>query len=722
MVKEFIFMVVLLLAGPALQAKQVSGETAGKVATHFFTERIQSSYMTEPVSVRITGTSVCEKDGIAVYYIFNLSPAGYVIVAADDAVVPVLAYSLTENYSANNTPPQFAAWVKQYTDQIAWAISQKATATPEIASIWKSYTTDPSSPVTRHPSRVTSYPSRVTPEVTPLITSNWNQNSPYNGACPPDGMGPGGHTYAGCVPVCMGQLMYYYRWPDTGQGSYTYSNPPYGTLTADFGSTTYKWDGMTNSITTENPEIAKLLFHLGVSCDLQYGPDGSGMYNHKAAYSLRTYFKYSPETRYVYRDSTSMNWDSILVAHLDRKMPMYYAGWSVPNINGHAFVCDGYQYDSIVQQYYFHFNFGWSGSNNGYFYTSNLIVGGNNFNLAQEVIINAYPDTIHYNYPVYCQGDKTLSSPMGSFSDGGGPMKNYSPDSDCSWLIAPQTAEDSVSSITLNIGKFHTSPADYMTVYDGPNEQSPVLMHYAGGDTTPAITSTGNKMLITFKANGGPAEPGWFCTYSASAPVYCSGITTITADTAVVSDGSSPFNYHNNSNCRWKLFSASGQPLTIHFRRFDTEAGKDVLTIYDLTTGSTLAAISGNYEGTLPDSVTAPGGKMLLYFMTNSSVTGKGWEIYYPISHVGLPETGSLQRVSVYPNPATDNLTIRFDGGKVESLRYELLTMTGTLVSAGQVMKENPQQTLSISSLTSGIYFLRLISAEETSTRKIVVH
>lgn len=95
------------------------------------------------------------------------------------------------------------------------------------------------------------------------------------------------------------------------------------------------------------------------------------MYNHKAAYAFRTYFKYAPETQYVFRDSTNMNWDSLLVAHLDRKMPLYYAGWSVPNVNGHAFVCDGYQGTG-----YYHFNFGWGGSYNGYYYTQNLTPGG----------------------------------------------------------------------------------------------------------------------------------------------------------------------------------------------------------------------------------------------------------------------------------------------------------------------------------------------------------
>lgn len=722
---RILFGVLFFFAGLVAYSKTVTVEEAGQLAIRFLNDRLRPEMMSEPVHPTITTTTQCEKEGLVVYYIFNFNPTGYVIVSADDAVIPVLAYSLSGNYTATEAPPQFTAWMQQYTDQIAYAISNKIAATPDVKIVWNELRSDlgslippPGSGIIRHPSGFTSGSQ---PEVSPLITSNWNQNAPYNSACPPDPAGPGGHTYAGCVPVCMGQLMYYYRWPETGTGTYSYSNPPYGTLTADFGSTTYKWEEMTNTLSANSPEIAKLLFHLGISCDLQYGPDGSGMYNHKAAYSLRTFFKYSHQTQYVYRDSTTLSWDSILVAHLNRKMPLYYAGWSVPNIMGHAFVCDGYQYDSLVQKYYFHFNFGWSGSNNGYFYTDDLFVGGNNFNLAQEVIINAYPDTINYTYPKFCQGARKLTFGFGSFGDGGSPMENYSPDADCSWLIDPQTVEDSVTNITLKVGTFSTSPGDYMTVYDGETTEAPVLWHYAGNDSAPVVTSSGNKMLITFKANGGPTSTGWFCTYASTVPVYCSGITTITADTAVVSDGCAPFNYHNNSNCRWKLFSTGNQPLTIHFRRFDTEPDKDVLRIFDLTTGDTLASLSGQYEGSLPDSVTAPNGKMFLNFTTNGSVTGKGWEIYYPHSHVGMDEDDLLLNLNIYPNPATDRFTIRADKSKVTGFKFELRSLDGKLIKHGVNLTGEQEVKVSVASLSRGLYFLRIITGSATVARKIVI-
>lgn len=722
--RNIVITLILLMAGSAVFAGKVSTTTAGKVAIRLLTEKRQSLNK-EEAEVRIAETFPMGVNGIITHYIFNMHPSGYVVVAASDDVLPVLAYSFTGRYEEASPAPQFTAWVDQYAKQINHVIETQTKGSPFIASVWNIYAADSPAPI--QPAVIqgeaTSDLGTRANEVAPLITSKWNQNAPYNSACPPDGMGPGGHTYAGCVPVAMAQVMYYYRWPHTGTGAYSYDDPPYGTLSADFGNTQYSWDAMTNSTTVNNPEIAKLLFHLGVSCDLQYGPNGSGMYNHKAAYSLRTFFKYSPQTAYLFRDSTNLAWDSILVAHLDRKMPMYYAGWSVPNSQGHAFVCDGYQWDTLINQYYFHFNFGWGGSSDGYFLTDDLFVGGNNFNLAQEVIIHAYPDTIGNTYPVYCEGEKTLTGLAGSFCDGGSPMKNYSPDADCSWLIDPQTSEDSVTNITLKVERFTTAPSDYFTVYDGASNQSPILWQYAGGDTTVTLTSSGNTLLVTFKANGGATDAGWFCTYTTATPVFCSGTTTITADTAFLNNGSGTFNYNNNANCRWKLFSATQKPLTIHFRRFDTEADKDVLSIYDYSTGDTLAKISGHYEGTLPDSVTAPGGKMFLHFTTNSSITAKGWEIYYPMSHVGLAEEESLHTLRIYPNPTSEAINLELSLTRAAMVEIELCAMDGKKVKwwSRHMEPGTNQQRLPLRGLNPGIYMLQVKTADALTNERLII-
>ena len=729
MSKRLFLGLFLAVAGLTSMSKEVPIDVAKHAGIRFYNERINQFRPVGYPEIKVTGTFIQQVNGTAVYYIFNMEPIGYIVVSADDAVTPFLAYSFDGPYSGDNAPAQFTAWMKQYEGQIDDAIRHELKPLPAILELWNKYRD--TSRVTRDqlPENskdsvinrgVTRHASRVTPAaVAPLIFSNWNQNAPYNEQCPADPGGPGGHTYAGCVPVCMGQLMYYYRWPDTGTGNYSYLDPIYGTISADFGNTTYEWENMTNSISASNPGIAKLLFHLGVSCDLVYGPDGSGMYNHKAAFALRTFFKYSPETRYIFRDSTNLNWDSILIAHLDRRMPMYYAGWSVPNVNGHAFVCDGYQGTG-----FFHFNFGWSGQNNGYFYTSNLTPGGNNFQLSQEVIIDAYPDTVKYTYPVYSTGLTHLTNPVGSITDGSGPMNDYQPNPSCSWLIDPQPADDSISSITLTFNEIITNSGDQVTVYDGATVDAPVLGAFSGDTLPPAITGTRNKMLVKFTGNSGLSGPGWFATYKSKSPVWCSGTTNIKADTVLITDGSYGFNYHNNSICRWLLESKSGNPLTIHFNRFDTELGKDFLRIYEIPSGDTLAIISGNYEpGNLPDSVTSPNGKMMLIFMTNSSVTRSGWEIYYPQSHVGTIDDEFVDGLEIFPNPADHEINIQYSLNSPARVEFRIKDMTGKplkLQSSDGQSGKNTQQ-LDVSALKPGVYLLQVASDQSIQNHKLII-
>jgi hypothetical protein len=712
MAHRLIFFLSGLIFCPGLFARQVPIEDARHAALQFYSDRLNQKSSTDKSQLNISGTFIVSDEGLPVYYIFNMSEKGFVIISADDVIVPVLAYSSEGIYSEENPAPQFTAWMGQYARQISFARKTNANPFPSTISAWNQLLNAGASSL---------LPQKGIQDVEPMITSNWNQPFPYNEMCPADPAGSNGHAIVGCVPVAMGQIMYYYRWPDHGKGSYTYFDSTYGTQHVSFDSTWYRWNNMRNSVTISDSGIAQLLYHLGVSVDLKYGPSSSGMYNHKAAYALRTYFKYSPQTSYVYRDSTTLNWDSLIIAHLDRKMPLYYAGWSVPNINGHAFVCDGYQGGD-----YFHFNFGWSGSDNGYYYLDNLTPGGNNFNLAQELIINIYPDTINYTYPPYCSGSISLTYNQGSLTDGSGPAHDYNPGADCSWLINPQTTTDSISNITLTFDSIETSPGDLVTVHDGPDISAPVLGSYSGNSNPSPVKSTGNKMLITFQASGNNPASGWSANYSTTEPVWCIGQKTITADSADITDGSLRFNYHNNSLCRWLINPASGKkPLTIYFRSFDTEPVHDVLKILDPVSHDTLAIISGHYTPPfLPDSVTSPSGKMFIIFSTNSSVTADGFEFYYPKSNTGINDRLWFTGLMIFPNPASGQVFLQLSSISQTSLTVELVSIDGKvqLSEKFETIEGINKECLDISRLQSGVYFLRVIGNNGLITRKLVIN
>ncbi len=106
-------------------------------------------------------------------------------------------------------------------------------------------------------------------------------------------------------------------------------------------------------------------------------------------------------------------------------------------------------------------------------------------------------------YPYGCTPDIVNTNLAGSIEDGSGPQQNYDPNVNCSWLIDPQTANDSVTKIQLNFIVLDTESEDIITIYDGETTSAPVLGTYSG-TVPPAspIYSTGNKMLIVFQGDG----------------------------------------------------------------------------------------------------------------------------------------------------------------------------------------------------------------------------
>jgi len=695
---------VSLLAGMATsRSGHIPEERARDVALKFYYERIQSYNPLHFNDVSIQSSFIITGKENPLYYIFNISPSGFVTVAANDAVTPVLCYSFKGHFTPDHQPANFQAWMEQYRRQIESVAEWDGSNVQEIKTLWNYY-------LDTSWENIRPFSGR---EVPPLLTSTWNQGIYYNEFCPADPAGPGGHCYAGCVATAMGQVMNYFRWPDTGTGSYTYECPPYGTLSADFGNTTYHWDLMETSLSHSNLYVAELLYHLGVSVDMVYGPNGSGMYNHKAAYSLRTYFKYSSETQYVFRDSTTMDWDSLLVSHLDQRIPMYYAGWSEPHVNGHAFVCDGYQGTG-----FYHFNWGWGGSYDGYFYTDNLTPGGANFNLAQEVIIHAFPDTIQYTYPLYCNGNTSYTTLYGTIEDGSGPVFPYQDMSECSWLIAPA---DSVEGITIQFLHFSLETGDTLKIFEGDTLTAPLLGAFTGNGLPPDISTTGNRLFLHFLSDSIQTGEGFLAGFYSDLPVYCSGTVILNASSDTISDGSGPYNYHNNSICMWRILPENAGPITLYFTEFETEESNDVLKIFDLQTQALLAEYSGYYPD-LPEPVTATGGKMLIIFSTNPTVTAPGWTAWYETETVNIPDMTTQSEPVIYPNPTDGMVTIRFNEEvqNISCLRITDLSGRELLRRKVSRMNSGPAQ-LDLRHLSPGVYFLNIFHDNlPVQTQKII--
>ncbi len=705
--KKITLLLFVIITLPAfILAQKVDINTAKTVAVNFFHEKcLYTKNKKDLKDIKITNTFPVKKNGRLLYFVFDINDSGYVMVSANRSTMPVIGYSNEGVYITENQPPAFIYWMNEFEKQINLSYDNGFVASPEVDNVWNKYL--------NYNGNNTAYKLTIT-SVAPLLTSKWNQDKYYNGRCPEDNAGPGKRAYAGCVPTAMGQVMNYYRWPLNGVGSYSYLDSTYGTQSANYAGTTYNWDEMPSQLTSYDSSLAILLYHLGVSVDLKYGPNGSGMYNHKAAYSLRTYFKYSPETQYMYRDTTvHLKWKQIVLSHLNRNMPIYYAGWSdTIYVSGHAFVCDGYS-DTT----FFHFNWGWSGSFDNYFNLDGLNPGGSDFNLRQELIVNMFPDTVNYTYPYYCSGTKVLNMPSGTIDDGSGPIYNYANNLDCMWLIAPS---DSVSKINIEFLKFDTqNDHDSLYIYNGPSLSSPLLGAYSGNTLPADISSTKSKVLIRFKTDSDTTGAGWLIGYKSTIPVFCSGVSNLTAQTGTFTDGSGNKKYNRNSFCRWNIAPAGAASINFHFNDFNL-APDDYVRIKDIVNNYTIVEFNGD---SVPHHVVCNSANAQVWFKSNDNeIRGDGFEIMYTTTSF-IPEFNKdLGEISIYPNPSRESFNVSFYTEEIQNIKINVFNSLGQNVIVDYFNRFSGRfdRKFDISDLPDGVYMVTISSNDNMYSTKIV--
>ncbi len=703
-IRTLLFTLAFILAAlPTLLAKVVTKEQARVVAKNFFTERIIYNQVNwNANNLSIVDVTTIEAEGKPVIFVFSNNGKGFILIAADDAITPVLGYSYESTFSTPGSNPNFKGLLYEYSEQVKYVRNNSMEASPDILNSWNAYVSG-------------QFDFSILADTTtvgPLITTMWNQDNPYNEFCPEDPAGPGGHVYAGCVATAMSMVMNYYKYPVTGNGQHSYYAMGYGTQTANYGATTYDWDAMQNSVGSSSgqgiPANALLQYHAGVAVNMMYGNDGSGAYSTDVPYAVKTYFRYSPTVQYVSRSGyTTTNWENLLIEQLDAKKPIYYSGQSPDG--GHAWVCDGYQ--KIGSAKTFHFNFGWGGQDNGYFTSTNP----NGFTTSQAIVRNFVPGT---NYPYGCSS-KTLELAKGSIEDGSGPLESYDNNLSCTWLIAPV---DSVNSITVSFVRFGLSSSDTLYFYDGADASAPLLAAYTGGsrsDLPAEVNSTGNKLFIQFVTDATGQNEGWLVEYSSVFPSFCSGTKTMTEPSGSFTDGSGDFNYRNNTLCKYKIQPLYAMDLTLTFEAFDL-LDEDQLLVHSLLSGDIIATLTGNQ---IPDPITVPFGGLYIIFQTNAYYTSGGFSASYSVGNVNTSELPGISSLNVSPNPASDFIMVRAYNSKNQQIELSLNDMTGKNLykETFAAAKGNIEKSIDVSSLNGGMYFLSMQSTDGRVTQKIIV-
>lgn len=350
---QFLLVLLLALGYSPLQAKRITQWQAQQQAYSFWGKQMPQKAKAKSR----TATTASPSDA---YYVFNNDAGGFVIIAGDDAVTPVLGYTSTGSFDAENLPDGLKDLLKSYERQIAalgdnYVANQTATRTAFTGEKL-------------------------------LNTAEWNQMAPFNKYTP-------NNYVTGCVATAGAIVMKHHGYPAKGTGSHSYTwNGK--TWTANFEHT-YDWASMPDKYDGTNDAdfdgVARLMADLGVAVEMNYAKDGSGSYIGDLVTALQKYYGYSKLSHLMaIEDVGAEAWNGRLREEIDANRPVLYAA-SDPARGGHAFVIDGYKDES------FSVNWGWGGYCDGFYQIGALnpeSVGkptGDKYNVGQSAVFGMEP-------------------------------------------------------------------------------------------------------------------------------------------------------------------------------------------------------------------------------------------------------------------------------------------------------------------------------------------
>ena len=365
--KHYFTLLVLLFALGAgnINAKKITVSQAQKQAYNFWGKQMPLKAKSK---IRQANTISLQNDNeesqAEAYYVFNNDDGGFVIIAGDDAVSPILGYATTGSFDADRIPDGLKDLLANYRRQMA-LLGDNA------KSLAESYS-----------SSVSTYSGEKL-----LHTAKWNQSAPFNKYVP--------NQYpVGCVATAGAIVMKHHGYPQRGTGSHSYSWNGQ-TLSANFEHE-YDWSGMPSSYTSGSAAsqydgVARLMSDLGVAVDMKYAKGGSAASTTTLVEALKTYFGYSKYAKELSIDYYSQDeWLKKLRGEIDANRPIIYSAQDA-SVGGYAFVLDGYRGDA------FSVNWGWGGYCDGFYVIGALNPeqegrpSGDQFNLYQSAIFSLEP-------------------------------------------------------------------------------------------------------------------------------------------------------------------------------------------------------------------------------------------------------------------------------------------------------------------------------------------
>ena len=416
--KRFLSTLTLLLcfAFTAVNAQVITAERAAEIANSFFSAGVQKSGAARGVVSSPSLTSSFDSNDVTetasaepTFYVLTNPEGGFVIVSGEETENPIIGYSLDGTIDVNNLPDGFVGYMTDIDAQVK-SLREYNANNPQKAAAARSAM-----------QRAANFEYNATSMgniVKNLNTAPWGQRTPFNKLCPVVGTG---NAVTGCVPTAYSILCRYYEWPEQGVG--TVYNPSSGDP-LQLGHT-YDYASMRNDnypsgyTEAEANAVATLMRDMGYAYTATYG-SGTTTTSSENPSNLIKYFGFKCETPLNHGNGCTKydmvnnmeQWVTYIKNCLNAGYPIPYSSTTALDAQDrHIYILDGY-----TDNNYFHFNWGWFGSGNGWFTLDNMVPDNySNYSKSHRAYFNVIPDKTTYTVTA-----RANDSNMGTVSINGG--------------------------------------------------------------------------------------------------------------------------------------------------------------------------------------------------------------------------------------------------------------------------------------------------------------
>ncbi len=406
-------LIVALHLSPSAHAAPVNAGLASRASSAWARTHRGRMGIPHSTSLRSVRTHH-DAQGHALYHSVDFDPGGFLVVSADDRVVPVVAFSATGQFDPDPDNPLVAllegdmgARLQDLRDEDRGR--RRADRTRGFHHEWTrerwENLLEESSPDDGEGTENGTFDLDDI-RVPELLTTRWNQRTVggaavYNYYTPPFAPGNATNYYTGCVSTVLAQILRYHAQPTpVGTALYEISvngNPSQRALMGGDGlGGQYRWDLMPDSPLATSTEferqaIGRLMHDTGLSVGMDYGPTASSANTLDTRAALIDTFGFAGASS-AYNGGGSIpvaTVAAILNPNLDAGLPVILG---IQRDGGsHAVVCDGYGYASSIL--YHHINLGWGGMDNAWYAlpTIDCVTALRTYTSIRKIVYNASP-------------------------------------------------------------------------------------------------------------------------------------------------------------------------------------------------------------------------------------------------------------------------------------------------------------------------------------------